>query len=87
MTIKVTQRWYWQSGNTVYSLSNGWLILKTRTREDGIPWKYALYIRQTCDRGPILLGGADTLKAALAIATEKQQQADANLTRMAFGKG
>jgi hypothetical protein len=86
--IQVNRREVFRAGWIRYHLSNGWFVDGARLRgQYSGPWKYGIYVPGGSKEGhALLIGGADTLKAALAIASQKQDQADSNLTRMAFSK-
>jgi hypothetical protein len=72
----------------IHRLSNGWFIYGAKHRghySNG--HKYGVYAPGRSPGGfAAFVCGADTLKAALARASEIQDQADVNLTRMAFGE-
>lgn len=87
MTLKVESRQEMTSGGIRYQLSNGWFMMRGRRRAHYIDgWRYGIYAPTLPNVPAIFVGGADTLKGALEVATARQQAADANLTRMAFGK-
>jgi hypothetical protein len=73
---------------TIYRLSNDWFIYGTRHRgQYGHGYKFSVWVPGRGKGGTAsFVCGADTLKAALALASEIQNRADVNLTRMAFGK-
>lgn len=85
MMIRIESREPQVCGTIRYRLSNGWFIDGARVRAH-FSQGYRYGIWKPAMPSAVFLGGADTLKAATALAAARQDAADRNLTRMAFGK-
>jgi hypothetical protein len=69
-----------------YRLSNGWLLIAARARVDyGNGHRCTVWVPGRGAYGFSFVCGAATIKEAIALASARQREADANLARMAFG--
>jgi hypothetical protein len=95
--IRIEKRQALARGAMGYRLSNGWILVAARARVDyGNGHRVSVWVPGcgTCaawspcrgSGGFTFVCGAGTLKEALALASARQDAADAELSRMAFGK-
>jgi hypothetical protein len=86
--IRIESRQVLGAGIIRYRLSNGWFIDGAKHRGHyTYGHKYGLWLPGGDPSGcAAAIGWGDTFKEVLAIATHKQDAADVNLIRMAYGK-
>ncbi|MFL6141696.1 MAG: hypothetical protein ACJ72N_07475 [Labedaea sp.] len=84
MILMVESRESRACGTTRYRLSNGWFIDGAKRRAHySYNFRYGVWAPAMPHAN--FMGGSNTLKGALEVATARQEAADANLARMAFG--
>jgi hypothetical protein len=86
-SVRIEHRQPQACGTIRYRLTNGWFIDAAKHRAHySFGHRCGIYKPGAHPSGcAAFLGGADSLKAALALADELQRRADSNLIRMAFG--
>jgi hypothetical protein len=85
--IRIEKRQALARGAVGYRLSNGWLMIAAKDRADyGNGHRFSVWAPGRGACGFSFVCGAGMIEEALALASARQDEADAGLTRMAFGK-